>query len=59
MHLQRQQLANHQNKVSQLEAALAEHKSATIPNKGLPLQNYKEKDAFLQYEVRTVRMSIS
>lgn len=48
---QRQQLANHQNKLSQLEVMLAEHKRSTVPNKGLPLQNYKEKDAYLQFEV--------
>lgn len=43
---------NHEEKVSQLEATLADHKKGPIPNKGLPLQNYKEKETYLQYEVR-------
>lgn len=42
---------NHEEKVSQLEAMLADHKKGPIPNKGLPLQNYKEKETYLQYEV--------
>lgn len=44
-------MTNHENKVTQLEMMLHEHKRSTVPNKGLPLQNYKEKDAYLQYEV--------
>lgn len=49
--LQKDQLATHEEKVSQLEANLADHKRAQVPNKGLPLQNHKEKEAYLQYEV--------
>lgn len=37
--------------MAQLEASLAEHKRATVPNKGLPMQNYKEKETYLLYEV--------
>ncbi len=44
-------MATHEEKVSQLEANLADHKRAQVPNKGLPLQNHKEKEAYLQYEV--------
>lgn len=28
-----------------------EHRKGPIPNKGLALQNYKEKENYLQYEV--------
>lgn len=56
--LQRDQLANHEEKVTQLEANLADHKRAQIPNKGLPLQNHKEKEAYLQYEVEYERMTL-
>lgn len=42
---------NHEEKVSQLEATLTDHKKGPVPNKGLPLQNYKEKETYLQYEV--------
>lgn len=31
---------------------MEEHKCGPPPTKGLPLQNYIEKDGFLQYEVR-------
>ncbi|XP_037027767.1 PH and SEC7 domain-containing protein-like isoform X4 [Bradysia coprophila] len=50
--LMRDQLATHEEKVSQLEANLADHKRAQVPNKGLPLQNHKEKEAYLQYELK-------
>jgi len=48
----REQLASHENKVAQLEELLAEHKRSSVPSKGLPLQNYIEKEAYLQYELK-------
>ncbi|CAD7085354.1 unnamed protein product [Hermetia illucens] len=47
-----EQLAFHEQQVTQLENALTEHKQGPIPSKGLPLQNYKEKEAYLQYELK-------
>lgn len=49
--LQRDQLASHETKVAQLEDALREHTHKSTPTKGLSLQNYVEKDNYLQYEV--------
>lgn len=49
--LQREQLASHESKVVQLEESLEEHKRGPVPTKGLPLQNYIEKESYLQYEV--------
>lgn len=49
---QREQLQSHENKVSQLEELLNEHKRSPVPTKGLPYQNYTEKENYLQYEVR-------
>ena len=34
-----------------LEQNFDEHKQGTVPSKGLALQNYKEKEAYLNYEV--------
>lgn len=48
---QRDQLASHEEQVMKLENALTEHKQGTVPTKGLALQNYREKEAYLQYEV--------
>lgn len=49
--LQRDQLASHEEQVAKLESSLAEHKSGSVPTKGLNLQNHREKEAYLQYEV--------
>lgn len=49
--MQREQLASHEEKVLRLGDDLAEHKRNPPPSKGLQLQNYIEKDAYLQYEV--------
>lgn len=48
---QREQLASHEGKLAQLTNDLAEHKRNPPPTKGLQLQNYIEKDQYLQYEV--------
>ncbi|XP_058443579.1 PH and SEC7 domain-containing protein isoform X3 [Malaya genurostris] len=50
--LLREQLASHEDQVNKLENLLAEHKRSTIPTKGLALQNYKEKEAYLLYELK-------
>lgn len=34
-----------------IESTIADHKSGSVPTKGLALQNYREKEAYLQYEV--------
>lgn len=52
VHLQREQLASHEEKVLRLGDELTEHKRNPPPSKGLQLQNYIEKDVYLQYEVR-------
>jgi hypothetical protein len=49
--VQRDQLASHEEQVAKLESETAEHKQGTVPTKGLALQNYREKEAYLQYEV--------
>lgn len=51
IHFQRDQLASHEAKVLQLTNDSAEHKRNVPPSKGLQLQNYIEKDMYLQYEV--------
>jgi hypothetical protein len=51
-HTQRDQLKSHEEQVAKLESETAEHKQGTVPTKGLALQNYREKEAYLQYEVR-------
>ncbi|XP_055534343.1 PH and SEC7 domain-containing protein isoform X2 [Wyeomyia smithii] len=50
--LLREQLASHEEQVNKLENLLAEHKRSSIPTKGLALQNYKEKEAYLLYELK-------
>jgi len=50
--LQRDQLTSHEEQVAKLEASVAEHKNGgSVPTKGLALQNYREKEAYLQFEV--------
>lgn len=54
--LQRDQLASHEAKVAQLSNELVEHKEIhrnVPPSKGLQLQNFIEKETYLQYEVIT------
>lgn len=48
----RDQLSSHEEQVAKLENTVAEHKSGSVPTKGLALQNYREKEAYLQYELR-------
>lgn len=50
---QREQLRDHEDRVNRLEAELDEHRRHP-PERGakaLTVQNYKEKDAYLHYEV--------
>jgi hypothetical protein len=52
--LQREQLRDHEERVLRLEAELEEHRKSP-PEKGsksLVVQNYKEKEAYLNFEVR-------
>jgi len=49
--LQKEQLESHELQVAQLKHELMEHQKAPVPSKGLPLQNFKEKESYLQYEV--------
>ncbi|GAB0092512.1 SEC7 domain-containing protein [Sergentomyia squamirostris] len=50
--LLREQLMSHDNKILQLENDIEEHRRGPVPTKGLPLQNYKEKENFLLYELK-------
>uniref|UniRef100_A0A182QQ28 PH and SEC7 domain-containing protein 4 n=1 Tax=Anopheles farauti TaxID=69004 RepID=A0A182QQ28_9DIPT len=50
--LMRDQLASHERQISKIMALLEEHKVSTAPPKGLALQNYKEKEVYLQYELK-------
>jgi PH and SEC7 domain-containing protein len=54
MCLQRDQLASHEGHVTKLENSLADHRRGSVPTKGLALQNYKEKEAYMQFEVNTL-----
>lgn len=54
---QREQLRDHEERVMRLEAELNEHRKQP-PERGakaLVVQNYKEKDAYLNFEVSTQR----
>lgn len=56
---QREQLRDHEERVNKLETDLDEHRRHP-PEKGskaLTIQNYKEKDAYLQYEVGSLLFS--
>ncbi|KAH8332706.1 hypothetical protein KR074_009261, partial [Drosophila pseudoananassae] len=55
----KEQLESHEQQLAQLEQDLNEHKRGPIPSKGLPLQNYKEKESYLQYELRRYRTYVS
>lgn len=51
--MQREQLRDHEERVARLETELDEHRKSP-PEKGaksLAIQNYKEKEAYLNYEV--------
>jgi len=51
--LQREQLRDHEERVARLENELDDHRK-NVPERGakaLTVQNHKEKDAFLQFEV--------
>uniref|UniRef100_A0A182M2Z9 PH and SEC7 domain-containing protein 4 n=1 Tax=Anopheles culicifacies TaxID=139723 RepID=A0A182M2Z9_9DIPT len=50
--LMRDQLASHERQVNKIMSLLEEHKVSTAPPKGLALQNYKEKEVYLQYELK-------
>jgi hypothetical protein len=50
---QREQLRDHEERVARLENELDDHRK-NVPERGakaLTVQNHKEKDAFLQFEV--------
>ncbi|XP_035919358.1 PH and SEC7 domain-containing protein isoform X2 [Anopheles stephensi] len=50
--LMRDQMASHERQVNKIMHLLEEHKVSTAPPKGLALQNYKEKEVYLQYELK-------
>lgn len=47
-------MATQEAKILQLQQEYDAHKEGGLPTKGLALQNYKEKEAFLKYEVREI-----
>lgn len=51
LHSQKEQLATQEGKIIQLQQEFDDHKQGPVPTKGLALQNYREKEAFLKYEV--------
>ncbi|XP_061401194.1 PH and SEC7 domain-containing protein-like [Musca vetustissima] len=57
--LLKEQLESHEQQLAKIENTLMEHKKGPIPTKGLALQNYKEKEAFLQYELRRYKAYVS
>ncbi|XP_055315600.1 PH and SEC7 domain-containing protein isoform X2 [Sitodiplosis mosellana] len=57
--LLRDQLTSHEAKHSQLTNDLAEHKRNAPPSKGLQLQNYIEKDMYLQYELKRYKTYVN
>lgn len=44
-------MATQEAKIVQLQQEYDDHKQGTAPTKGLALQNYREKEMFLKYEV--------
>jgi PH and SEC7 domain-containing protein len=51
--LQREQLRDHEERVARMESELDDHRK-NVPERGakaLTVQNHKEKDAFMQFEV--------
>ncbi|XP_053677946.1 PH and SEC7 domain-containing protein [Anopheles nili] len=50
--LLRDQLASHERQITKIMNLLEEHKVSAAPPKGLALQNYKEKEVYLQYELK-------
>uniref|UniRef100_A0A1A9VVW0 SEC7 domain-containing protein n=1 Tax=Glossina austeni TaxID=7395 RepID=A0A1A9VVW0_GLOAU len=55
--LMKEQLESHEQQLDQLESSLMEHRKGPIPSKGLALQNYKEKENYLQYEQQQQQIS--
>lgn len=53
--LQRDQLADHEERVTRLENELEEHQKMPPErgSKSLTIQNYKEREVYLSYEVST------
>ncbi|XP_035780712.1 PH and SEC7 domain-containing protein-like isoform X2 [Anopheles albimanus] len=47
-----QQLASHERQVCKLELALGEHRASPVPPRGLAHQNYREKEQYLEYELK-------
>ncbi|TMW52366.1 hypothetical protein DOY81_002533 [Sarcophaga bullata] len=57
--LLKEQLESHEQQLNKFENTILEHKKGPIPSKGLALQNYKEKEVFLQYELRRYKAYVS
>ncbi|KAK6633570.1 hypothetical protein RUM44_004177 [Polyplax serrata] len=57
----REQLADHEDRVQKLELALEEHRRDPPDRSSKPLfvQNYKEKDAYLLYEIKRYKTYVS
>ncbi|XP_050088519.1 PH and SEC7 domain-containing protein-like isoform X2 [Anopheles aquasalis] len=47
-----QQLASHERQVCKLELELGEHRASTVPPRGMANQNYREKEQYLEYELK-------
>lgn len=54
--MQKEQLATQEAKIVQLQQEYDDHKQGTAPTKGLALQNYREKEMFLKYEVGFLKL---
>lgn len=55
----REQFASHERQIQLLEQSLDEHRQGTVPSKGLGLQNFKEKEAYLCYEIKRYKAYVS
>lgn len=55
----REQFASHERQIQLLEQSLDEHRQGTVPSKGQGLQNFKEKEAYLCYEIKRYKAYVS
>lgn len=55
----REQFASHERQIQLLEQSLDEHRQGTVPSKGLGLQNFKEKEAYLCYEIKRYKAYVT
>lgn len=55
----REQFASHEHQIQLLEQSLDEHRQGTVPSKGRGLQNFKEKEAYLCYEIKRYKAYVT